>query len=503
MAEALTSTKIDKTNSLEKLSVPVWDGKRKSYLTWKHEFKHWMEKCRQDEEEQLKRFCKALPKYSFWTDQVKYCKSVEKAFEILDKEFADKRKLIDDLLNEIISYKQVKGDSASLSRYATKIMSFTNDMEENGCPVTDSNEAPFIMSQFLSKLESKDNADFGRDMIREEKEENITNLIEWLYREANLRSRGKRFNANDSSNQSISHKPTKINAVNSSYNKKIESAPKNNSENSNNAKTKQTEEESCPLNCQSDHYLSECPVYQNLSVNERWEVVKQNNRCRKCLMTHHTNTCKKADGTTCKQCTKPHHYSLHNYRRNPESVKLNQHFNPLTSEINIERSPKSTLETQNGNVQENNKIKGICPVQKIRVRNKDGEFVEILAMIDSGPNVSLMSKATVKRLGLEGPELHMTMNLAGGKQKSEKSRQIEISVAPINDDQIIKTLHVLTVQKPCSAAKTISKTAVKNYPHLESIVDKLHLNGGLIDLLIGTDFPAAFIDVHIKQSELG
>ena len=55
MAEALTSTKTDKINSLEKLSVPVWDGQRKSYLTWKHEFKYWMEKCKQDKEEELPR----------------------------------------------------------------------------------------------------------------------------------------------------------------------------------------------------------------------------------------------------------------------------------------------------------------------------------------------------------------------------------------------------------------------------------------------------------------
>ncbi|CAB4045195.1 Hypothetical predicted protein, partial [Paramuricea clavata] len=86
MAEALTSTKTDKTSSLEKLSVPVWDGKRKSYLTW------------------------------------------------------------------------------NVMRYAIKIMGFANDMEENGCSVADSNESPFIMSQLLSKLESRDNADFGRDI---------------------------------------------------------------------------------------------------------------------------------------------------------------------------------------------------------------------------------------------------------------------------------------------------------------------------------------------------
>ena len=89
MTEALIVNKIDKTNSLEKLSVPVWDGKRKSYLIWKHELKYWMEKCKQDDE-QLQRFHKALPKHSFWADQVKYCKSVEKAFEILGIDFANK-----------------------------------------------------------------------------------------------------------------------------------------------------------------------------------------------------------------------------------------------------------------------------------------------------------------------------------------------------------------------------------------------------------------------------
>ena len=503
MAEAFISTKTDKTNSLEKLSVPVWDGRRKSYLIWKQEFKYWMQKCKQDEEEQLQRFRKALPKHSFWADQVKYCKSVKKAFEILDIEFANKRKLMDELLNEITYHKQVKGDSVSFSRYATKIMSFTNDMEENGCPVLDSNEAPFIMSQLLSKLEPKDNADFGRDMIREQKEENITNLIDWLYREANLRSRGKRFTGNDY-NQPGGTKTPKVNAVDSSQGEQAENTSKNSFEDPKNHKIKQIEEELCPLKCKTNHRLPDCPVFQNLSVDERWAVVKKNNLCRKCLMTHHTNTCKKPNGTTCKQCPKNHHYLLHNNSRNSDGiVNVNQQFDQSIPKINPEPSSESPVETQSNNVQKCNTVKGICPVQKLRVRNKNGEFVEILAMIDSGSNVSLMSKNTAKQLGLKGPEVNMTMNLAGGKQISETSQQIEISLAPINEDQIVKTAQILTVQKPCSAAKPISRTAAENYSHVKSVINKLHLDGGSIDLLIGTDFPAAFIDVHIKQGEQG
>ena len=52
-------------------------------------------------------------------------------------------------------------------------------------------EAPFFMSRLLSKLEARDNSDFGREMHCEKKEEKVTNLINWLHQEAPLRSRGK------------------------------------------------------------------------------------------------------------------------------------------------------------------------------------------------------------------------------------------------------------------------------------------------------------------------
>ena len=51
MADALSSQK-NASHGLEKLSVPTWDGVRKSYATWKHEFQYWMSKYKQDRDEQ-------------------------------------------------------------------------------------------------------------------------------------------------------------------------------------------------------------------------------------------------------------------------------------------------------------------------------------------------------------------------------------------------------------------------------------------------------------------
>ena len=61
--------------------------------------------------------------------------------------------------------------------------------------------------------------------------------------------------------------------------------------------------------------------------------------------------------------------------------------------------------------------------------NRNGKFVEVLAMLDSGSSTSLLSKNAARRLVLSGSATHLTMNLAGGKKKSKPSQTIDITVA--------------------------------------------------------------------------
>ena len=176
MAEAMQGSK-PRASGLEKLPVPTWDGSRRSYSAWKKEFNHWMNKCSQDKDEQLQCFRTAMPKNFWWTDQVKPCNSFDRAWEIFDIQFADKRKMMDALLGRINNHTSVRGDSKSLTRYAAQIAGDVNDMEDNDCSVTSSSEAPFFMSQLLSKLDPRDNAEFGREMKRNKKHENFQTLF--------------------------------------------------------------------------------------------------------------------------------------------------------------------------------------------------------------------------------------------------------------------------------------------------------------------------------------
>lgn len=50
------------------------------------------------------------------------------------------------------------------------------------------------------------------------------------------------------------------------------------------------------------------------------------------------------------------------------------------------------------------------------------------------------------------------------------------------------TPQIYAIKRPCSNAKTISKVRIRLQAHLKRVLDKLHLSGGPIDLLIRTDY---------------
>ena len=118
-------------------------------------------------------------------------------------------------------------------------------------------------------------------------------------------------------------------------------------------------------------------------------------------------------------------------------------------------------------------------------------------------NTSFISKNVAKKLGIRGYKTHLTMNLAGGQKKSEELELIALDVSSALEQNIQKSMQAYAINKPCSSAKTVSRTALESYPHLKSITNNLHLSGRTVDLLIGTDFADAFNDMHVISGKSG
>ena len=170
--------------------------------------------------------------------------------------------------------------------------------------------------------------------------------------------------------------------------------------------------------------------------------------------------------------------SLHNEKRVlPVSETPAQSLDPKAVSFQTPRTDSINANT------EIKTIAGLLPIQKIKIENCEGQSIDVLAMLDSGSNTSLLSKSAAKKLGLSGPKTHLTMNLAGGANRSETSEIISITLKSPVDEYVKKPLVVHTVSKPSSSAKTISKSSLAKYSHIAPVLDKLHLSGGQVDLL--------------------
>ena len=130
-----------------------------------------------------------------------------------------------------------------------------------------------------------------------------------------------------------------------------------------------TDDESCPLGLKAKHLLASCPVYQGETINQRWEVVRENRICWKCLeVSHHRNDYKRADGTLCDKCKENHFRSLHNETKNEPS---HSNMSPYAPTFTSQGTPPG-VENCNIRGRDNEETKdvnyfpGNCPVLKVR-----------------------------------------------------------------------------------------------------------------------------------------
>ena len=62
--------------------------------------------------------------------------------------------------------------------------------------------------------------------------------------------------------------------------------------------------------CQGDHVIYRCPVFEKMSIQQRWDSMKSKKLCRNCLRKH-SGEC---TSSRCKHCNRFHHTLLHNIR---------------------------------------------------------------------------------------------------------------------------------------------------------------------------------------------
>ncbi|GFW45501.1 DUF1758 domain-containing protein [Trichonephila clavipes] len=212
-----------------------------------------------------------------------------------------------------------------------------------------------------------------------------------------------------------------------------------------------------------------------MNVNERWQVVQNNNLCTNCLRSNHRlDTCR--TGFSCKNCSERHHTLLHIYSVSPSAD---------TQANSVVTVSNNCTQLAEGHV--------LLSTALINVKSKHGQQITCRALIDNASQNSLISKQYDDRLKL--PLKHTNHKLVGVNETfaetSLYSTNFEFSSCVSSNKFQVKALLVSKV----TSAMPNFPIKYHEWPHIKdlTLADPTFYIENEIDILLGADVFMALI----------
>lgn len=225
------------------------------------------------------------------------------------------------------------------------------------------------------------------------------------------------------------------------------------------------------LFCSKDHSSVQCPNFEGLSMDARYQTARDKKVCFRCLnSTHWSNRCK--INKPCDKCSGRHHSLLH--RDYQETEKRTP---PQVSMVSARDTSTVLLGTA-----------------LLHVRDHAGCMQQVRALIDSGSQISVMSTSCVERLGLRRVKWTAPLTGVSGVAVSNVDGLVKCIIAPRYDDHRIHVsawiLPKITGNMPiCPLAPQVKQ----HFSHL-ALADPGFDRSDPIDLLSGADVYSQVMD---------
>ncbi|XP_049886650.1 uncharacterized protein LOC126381173 [Pectinophora gossypiella] len=227
------------------------------------------------------------------------------------------------------------------------------------------------------------------------------------------------------------------------------------------------------LCCGGNHDVPDCKKYKRMTVNERWQWVKEEKICFKCINGKHRRFTCKAKRCGIENCLLPHHSTLH---MDTSPAAATQPKSPPVNEENV----LSASATTSGPAKV---LLKVCPVE---IRVPGGPSLKRYALLDEGATITLMDEGLANDLGARGHVSPLHIHGATASQKETQSRVVKIEVRGQHEEQFHDiTAH--TVKQLTIGSQTVKRKFIE-YEHLKHLpLDDMSYESARPSLLIGAD----------------
>ncbi|XP_037813254.1 uncharacterized protein LOC119604600 [Lucilia sericata] len=179
--------------------------------------------------------------------------------------------------------------------------------------------------------------------------------------------------------------------------------------------------------CSGDcHPLTDCQLFKEASVDERWNKARALRLCFSCLKgRHQVNKCFKKQRCGTNNCEKQHHPLLHS-----TSDQNNKQTNGVATVVENE-NPRTVVNLHAG-TQKSEILFQIIPVNLYGPKG----CISIYAFIDDGADATMLEWDIGKEIGLNGKQEKLKLQWLNGHCSSEQTEIVDLSISGLPEENI-------------------------------------------------------------------
>lgn len=451
----------DMWKQLQKVRIPVFNGEKQNYESWKAAFMSCVDAAPATKEYKLLQLRNYLSGTALNAiEELGHsAKAYDIALERIERKFGGKRRKIHRYLELIENFPPV--NPKSLESFADLLDMAIVNMEE--LELESELNSGLLYLTLQRKLPQTMLTSFHRWLAEKQKTESVHSLKEFVLKENEYNTISSETKYGLTNTQRSSHrKPERTFHVNPS----------------------KTIEKSCPM-CAEKHRIWDCRKFKGLAVEKRWEKAKEMRLCYRCLKSNHTGAnCK--NFRKCEKCQKLHHKLLHK-----ETSTLNPEA-PVFKTVAFDQSCEITQSIHDGHGQ-------YIALRTIPVTVRSGNrFVRINALLDDASTKTYINQDIAAELKLNGEQKMMQVKVLNNQTETFESTTVKFEIES-TDGTFSKETEAQTVKHVTGNLKVIDWEQEKSrFKHLRNINFPTVNKKPQIDMLIGLDNS----DMHISKYEV-
>lgn len=233
------------------------------------------------------------------------------------------------------------------------------------------------------------------------------------------------------------------------------------------------EKEQCP-SCEQAHILTKCPKYKALTVEQRWDFVREKKICFRCAQKNHRRMNCQAKLCGVDQCRRPHHATLHRPPKEPTAAKPAAQVSPKEEAVLATATQPITGHRT--------VLLKMCP---IIIAGPRGE-AKTYALLDEGATITLIDEELAASVGAKGKSRPLHLRGVNMSQQETESQLVNISIRGLKGDESYR-VKARTMKNLNLHQQSIPDTLLK-YEHLQDLPrDEVCYGLARPGLLVGTD----------------